>query len=220
MKSIYICLFILFLPGWTYAQWEKQIGVNVIPAIGKSLEVNSEIRENTAYSLNLALGYTFNSRHAGVLDRRLYDGISDLETSGAFVKAGGKIYPFGFKGKSQKASLYVGGFAVLSQYKQNAIRDISYSSYRDPANPDFDHIPVSARGIIVFPAATIGFSSKISRQLMLDWGIQKSFVTGRKDFIGKEFNNYQPGAGTPQRDSYIGYIQGVVSVKYRFDPLR
>lgn len=218
MKFLYLSL--LILPGLAHAQWEKQVGVNVIPAIGKSLEINSEFRENTAYSLNVALGYTFDSRHARVFDKRLYDNIVDLKTSGAFVKAGGKIYPFGFGGKSQKASLYVGGYAVVSKYRQNARKNISSDSYRGPLNPDIDRIPVSADGVIVFPAATIGFTSKIGRKLMLDWGIQKSFVTGRKDFIGKEFNNYQPGAGSPQRDSYIGYIQGVLSLKYRFDPLR
>jgi hypothetical protein len=218
MKFFY--LLVLISPGLAYAQWEKQVGINLIPAIGKSFEVNSELRKNTAYSLNLALGYTFDSRHAGILDRRIYDGVSDLETSGTFVKAGGKIYPFGFGGKSQQANLYVGGYAVISQYKQSAIEGVSPGSYWDPINPIGGKGPVSADGVILFPAATIGFTGKIGRKLMLDCGIQKSFVTGREDFIGKEFNNYQPGAGTPQRDSYIGYIQGVLALRYRFDALR
>jgi hypothetical protein len=212
MKTLFFFLVTLITPIITHAQWKSDIGVNVVPLIAKSLEINSEFRKYPAYSLNLSMGYSFKTGHTGFITNDVYDGIGNRQTSGFFSKAGIRFYPLSLSEKQRKSKFYVGGSLIFSQYKQTASKREWF------ANGDYteDYIPVSTNGNTIFPAVNIGFTHQISRHINLDWGFQKSFVIRKNDYIGLKSRNYQPGAGSPQSDPFIGYLQGIISVRYRF----
>lgn len=193
------------------AQWQASAGINFAPLIARSVELNSEFMKHPGYALNLNIGGTFNTGHVGLIDFKKYDGVTNRRTSGAFVKAGGKLYPSGLSGKQRRNNFYVGALVIVSQYKQSALK-------REFQNGEFSDIsiPSSVEGVTAFPAISFGFVHNISRQLILDWGVQKSFVIRKDDYLGTKMRNYQPGGGSHQSDPFIGYLQGILSLKYRF----
>ncbi|TDE10821.1 hypothetical protein [Dyadobacter psychrotolerans] len=203
--------FVLFVfPSVCLGQWSSQVGLNFAPLISKSLEINSEFSRHAAFSLNANFGYTFKTAYTGQDFRKVHDGVYDRITSGAFGKAGLKFYPANLSGTPGKTNFYVGVFLIVSQYKQTAMRTMLESSYWPSPQ-----VAVTAKGVTYCPAVTIGFTRNMGNHLALDWGLQRSFVY-REDFIGRPRNNYQPGAGSYLFADVLGYLQGILSVKYRF----
>lgn len=210
MRLLFLSVF--FLTSATcHAQWKTSVGINIPPIIAKSAEISSEFRHHPGYSLNLNLGRTFKTSHIGLIDYKVYDGVSQRQTSGTFLKAGARLYPTSISGKQKRNHFFVGAFFVLSQYRQTALqREFSDSEFTDT------YTPVSRKGTVLFPAATIGFQHNLTRFLILDWGVQKSFVLRENNYLGRRDRNYQPGAGSAQSDPFIGYFQGILSLKYQF----
>ncbi|GGN06149.1 hypothetical protein GCM10010967_46660 [Dyadobacter beijingensis] len=194
------------------AQWKTSLGVNIPPVIAKSVEISSELSRHPAYSLNFNIGHTFKTGHTGLIDRKVNDGIRERRTSGTFVKAGVRLYPTSTSGKKKRNHFFVGATLILSQYKQTALRQ---NLLNDTGGIDI-RTPVSVKGTTLFPAATIGFQHNLTKFLILDWGVQKSFVFRENNYLGLKDRNYQPGAGSAQSDPFIGYFQGIVALKYQF----
>ena len=207
MRLLFLSVF--FLTSATcHAQWKTSVGVNIPPIIAKSAEISSEFRRNPGYSLNFNLGHTFKTGHTGLIDHKVYDRISERRTSGTFVKAGVRLYPTSMSAKQKRNHFFLGAFLILSHYRQTALfEELEVSD---------TYTPVSSKGTVLFPAATIGFQHNLTRFLILDWGVQKSFVLRENNYLGRRDRNYQPGAGSAQSDPFIGYFQGILSLKYQF----
>lgn len=211
MKLFSLSLFFLASAS-CHAQWKTSVGINLLPIIAKSAEISSEFSRHPGYSLNLHLGHTFKTGHTGLIDYDVYDGVSQRRTSGTFLKAGARLYPTSISGKQKRNHFFVGAYFILSQYRQTALqRELSQDSQFSDI-----YTPVSRKGSIIFPAGTIGFQHNLTRFLILDWGVQKSFVLRENNYLGRRGRNYQPGAGSAQSDPFIGYFQGIVSLKYKF----
>lgn len=211
MRLFFLSLFFLAFAS-CHAQWKTSIGINIPPIIAKSAEISSEFSRHPGYSLNLNLGNTFKTGHLGLINYKVYDGVSKRQTSGTFLKAGARLYPTLISGKQKKNYFFIGAYFILSQYRQTALQrelseDLEFSD---------TYTPISRIGTIVFPAATIGFQHNLTKFLILDWGVQKSFVLRENNYLGRRDRNYQPGAGSAQSDLFIGYFQGILSLKYKF----
>ncbi|QRR00052.1 hypothetical protein [Dyadobacter sandarakinus] len=206
-------LFLLFLSSVScHAQWKASAGINLPPLIARSVEVSSELSRHPGYSLIFQAGQTFKSSHIGLTDYKVDDRISQRKTSGTFLKAGGRIYPGSLSGKQQRNRFFAGALLIFSHYNQTALmRDLLQDSGFGE-----QYTWVSAKGTTLFPAATIGFQHQLTRSFILEWGVQKSFVIRRDNYLGSRQRNYQPGAGSAQSDPFIGYFQGIVAVKYQF----
>ena len=186
-----------------HAQWKTSVGINIPPIIAKSAEISSEFSRHPAYSLNLNLGHTFKTGHTGLIDYKVYDGLSQRQTSGTFLKAGAKLYPASISGKQKRNHFFIGAYFILSQYRQTALKreqseDLEFSN---------TYTPVSTKGTIIFPAATIGFQHNLTKSLTLDWGVQKSFVLRENNYLGRRDRNYQPGAGSAQSDPFFAIFR-------------
>ncbi|MHA4739616.1 hypothetical protein [Dyadobacter sp. MSC1_007] len=191
-----------------HAQWKASLGLNIAPVLAKSIELSSEFSRHPGYSLDFNLGYIFKTGHIGLIDYKVDDRIRERRTSGTFFKAGARLYPTSMSGKQKRNHFFVGAFLVLSRYKQ--------TGFFEKLEVSDTYVPVSTKGTALFPAATIGFQHHLSRFLRLDWGVQKSFVIRKDDYLGSKQRNYQPGAGSPQSDPFIGYFQGILALKYQF----
>ncbi|MCF2447223.1 hypothetical protein L0657_24930 [Dyadobacter sp. CY345] len=209
MKKGILLFFISCLPSLVSAQWNAQLGVNVIPLIAKTLEVTSEFSHHPGYSLNVNAGYTFKTGFVGIPDYKIYDYISDRQTSGAFLKAGGRLYLRSLTGVQRRTNFFVGAAIIVSQYDQTALRRLVTPNGENTEN----YVDVSAKGVSFCPAFSIGFSRRIGEKFTFDWGLQKALVTRENDFIGTRRRNYQPGAGSGQ-SVFLSYFQGILSLKY------
>lgn len=195
-----------------HAQWKTSVGINIPPIVARSAEISSEFSRHPAYSFNLNLGHTFKTGHTGLIDYKVYDGVSQRRTSGTFLKAGTRLYPASISGKQKRNRFFIGAYFILSQYRQTALQqeqseDLEFSDI---------YTPISRKGTTIFPAATIGFQHNLTKSVILDWGVQKSFVLRENNYLGRRNRNYQPGAGSAQSDPFFGYFQGILSLKYKF----
>lgn len=207
MRLLFTSLFFL-TTSMALAQWKANVGINIPPIIAKSAEISSEFSHHPGYSLNFNVGHTFKTGHIGLLDNDVYDRISQRRTSGTFLKGGARLYPTSFSGKERRSHLFVGAFLIFSQYRQTALFE--------KLEVSDTYVPVSSKGVALFPAATIGFKHHLNRSLILEWGIQKSFVFRENDYLGRRLRNYQPGAGSAQSDPILGYCQGILALRYQF----
>lgn len=216
MKGICLFLFLLSL-NLAYAQKEIQVGVNIPPIIAKTLEVTSTFTTHPGYSINLNAGSTFGTSLSGPWLYDIYDGVGDRKTKGVFLKGGGRLFPFNMTGKKRRGNFYVGGFLILSHYNQEAMqKDLS-----DLNNDYPKETPISAKGTVFAKAFTMGFTHHLNSRLELDWGFQKSFGIKRSDYLGYPDRDYQPGVGTRSMNEwYSKYVQGVLSLRYRFGGTR
>ena len=210
MKKLLQLLILVGIPATSLAQWKADVGLNVVPLIARSVEISSEFSKHPGYSLNFNLGYTFNSSHVGLTDYDVYDFISNRKTSGAFVKFGGRLHLASLGGRERRTNFFVGAQVIASQYRQTAIRE--------PIDGGQNYVgrsAISANGTNVSPAVSLGFTRKITQKFTLEWGVQKSFISQRNDYIGRRARNYQPGMGSGQSDPFIGYLQGILALRYR-----
>jgi len=119
MRKLFLLLFLsIVFQSYCAAQWTRQLGFNVVPVIANSLELVSEFSRHPRYSLNFNAGYTFNTSHVGMIDHKVYDGLSQRKTSGAFAKAGGKLYLTGLNGKQRKTNFYLGLLLLFLNIKR------------------------------------------------------------------------------------------------------
>ena len=145
-----------------------------------------------------------------MIDYDVFDGVKDRKTSGVFAKIGARFYPLSIKGREPRNSFFIGGSAILSQYRQTAMKT-------DVSKIELESIyePTSVKGVTIAPALALGFTTRISKRLFLDWGVQKSFLYRKNDFIGTQRRNYQPGMGSGQSSPFMGYLQGIVAIKFQ-----
>jgi hypothetical protein len=190
------------------AQWQKQVGINVVPLLAQSLEATSEFSHTAWYSLSLDVGYTYRSRYKGIGYREFHDGHNNRTTSGVYARFGPRFYTPGF-GPSKKVRFYVNPLLVFSSYRQQA--DF-VSDVMDQKNTS----PVSARGAVLIPALRVGLSRPVSKRMVIDFGAQKARKPGRDDLFGSPARNYQPGTGAGERFFFNRpYLQGYFALKWR-----
>ena len=211
MRKLLLLLFLIIFHSNCSAQWTRQVGINVVPLIANSVEVVSEFNRHPGYSLNFNAGYTFHTGYVGMIDHKVYDGLSQRKTSGAFAKAGGKLYLTGLNGKQRKTNFYLGLHVIISQYKKTALKRAVDTNYQFTD----EYTPLSSQGVAVNPAISFGFTRRITQNFILDWGLQKAFIAQKNDGFGTSLRNYYPGAGSGQSDPFIGYFQGILALKYR-----
>jgi len=156
-KFLKLFFFVSALPSVTFAQWRADIGINVIPVIANSVEITSEFSRHPGYTFIFNLGYTIQSGHTGLVDHKVYDQISNRKSSGAFLKAGGRIYLASLNGQQRKSNFFVGAKIIVSQYHQTAVMVPI-----DGGQNLEGETPVSSNGVIISPAISLGFTRKLS----------------------------------------------------------
>gem|GEM_PF-6950827 len=211
MKWLFILIGICQIEMAT-AQISKYIGINTPPVLTRTLEITSEIQPHPAYSVTLQTGYTFNTPFTGIDYQLIHEFIHSRRTSGFFYKLGGRAYLLSLGGNERSKNLFIGAMIIGSHYTQSAIYEPN-----DPANPI--NIPKQnreAKGTVFSPAITAGFSVNLSKSLGLDVGVQHALKVKRDDLIGARDRNYQPGMGAKSSDPVLGYVQGILNLKYRF----
>lgn len=197
----FILLSVFFLTTvMAHAQWKASLGLNIPPVLAKSIELSSEFSRHPGYSLDFNLGHTFKTGHIGLIDYKVDDRIRERRTSGTFFKAGARLYPTSMSGKQKRNHFFVGAFLVLLHYEQTGLFE--------KLEVSDTYVPVSTKGTALFPAATIGFRHHLTRFLTLDWGVQKSFVIRKDDYMGNKHRNYQPGGGIASVGSIYRLFSG------------
>jgi hypothetical protein len=201
----------LLLPVMSIGQWTKQIGINVVPIIAKSWEFSSESNKHPGYSLTFNTGATFGAEHNGMVDHKVFDGVSSRRTSGFFLKPGARLYLASLKGRERRSNFYVGGSVIFSQYRQTAMQRV----LQEDGHSSQNKVSILSKGVAICLAFSLGFTRRITDRFSLDWGFQKGFVLRKDDYLGTSKRNYQPGVGSNQSDPFVGYIQGNLSAKFR-----
>ncbi len=187
------------------AQTQKSIGINLVPLIAKTLEINGEVKPKQWFAINAGTGYTFNTNYSGIIRWNIGDNTKDRQTSGWFLKSSFLFYPTGLKGKERKTRFFVGAGLALSTYNQS-LTYIPFGSSEEPERT------MTYKGALLSPIASIGFTSKIASRIYLNWGLQHAFYIPREGVIGTGRYNYQPGLGGQPSE----YLQGIVALKYTF----
>lgn len=193
------------------AQWTAKIGINAAPLIAKTVEVISEFSYHPAFAIQAGAGGTFGTKHIGLIDYKVDDGVENRTTSGAFLKAGGKIYLNNLNGTLHNNSFFIGANAIVSYYHQTALQQNYDQDTRDYLD---SYSPVSAKGVLFVPVVSAGMSHHFSKRLGFDWGVQMPIHMRRSDIPGTDMRNYQPGVGSGQSNPFIGYLQAILLFKY------
>lgn len=207
-KGILILLISCCLSGVCMAQWNTKIGINVVPLITKTLDIESEFSYHPGFAFQVGIGGTFNTSYQGLIHFDVYDGIEDRRTSGAFFKAGGKLYLNNLKGVVHRNNFFIGATGVFSYYHQKAMK-------RDLNTEDIDNVksyPVEVKGLLFAPTISTGFWHRLNDKLSLEWGVQVPLYISRNNFLGLRDRNFQPGLGS---GSLIPYLQGILMLKYQ-----
>ncbi|WP_428659975.1 hypothetical protein [Runella sp.] len=212
MKGLFLLILILFFSGLdeVQAQWRKSVGVNIVfPLTAPALELASELTAHPAYALTLNVGYTHRASFQGF--SKVYDGIYDRKSSGAFVKLGIRSYLFSFANNRPAFNLFIGAQVIGSHYSQTGTLEII-----DPGFSPFPQNPyLKAKGVIWGGAFTGGLTIRLAKRIAFDGGIQYGLQPTRDDYIGKRVFNYQPGFGLSRSGKQVTSIQGIVTVKYQ-----
>ena len=193
------------------AQWQKCVGLNMLPLIARTIELTSEFGPHPAYALTVNVGYTHRSPFDGIVKVKVYDGVKDRQSSGGFLKVGGRLYLLSLTGRQPPVNLFAGAQLIGSQYHQTGTVQI--------IDPGFSPVPqapyVEANGFVWGAAVTGGLTVRMAKRVTLDGGIQYGFQPTRHDYIGDRSFNYQPGFGISRTGSRVTSLQGILTVKYR-----
>ena len=212
-QSLLVLILLVTVPRVVSAQWQKRIGINVIPLAIRTIELTSEFTNHPAYALTFNAGYVHESAFDGLVKSKVYDGVSDRRTSGLFVKAGFRTYLLSLTGKEPAFNLFVGAQLIGSQYRQRGIVSaIDPGFYVGGAPPD---VAVRVSGFLWGTALSGGATVRLSQKLAFDVGIQYGLQPTRTDYIGDREFNYQPGFGISRAGGTVTSVQGILTVKYR-----
>ncbi len=211
-QSLLVLILLVTMPRVVSAQWQKRIGINVIPVAIRTIELTSEFTDHPAYALTFNAGYVHESAFDGLVKSKVYDGVSDRRTSGLFVKAGVRAYLLSLTGKEPAFNLFVGAQLIGSQYRQQAVVQLWDSGFFPNGQP-YENVQVS--GFLWGTALSGGATVRLSKKLAFDMGIQYGLQPTRTDYIGDREFNYQPGFGISRAGSTVTSVQGILTVKYR-----
>ncbi len=189
MKRLTLLLLFSLLTPHVFAQWEKRIGVNLLPISIGSYEVSSEFNRNPHLSLVLNGGYVHKTRHLPLIDYKVGDGVDNRRTSGVFYKVGVRYYVLRPTEVPRKANLFMSALIIGSHYSRTADL-IDYSNLVDPT-----YTKTSQKGFSWGPAMAIGLTFRLSGRFSLDAGVQYSYLMKDDHWLGKKNRNYEPGFG-------------------------
>lgn len=212
-RLLLLMIVLVTIPGVVSAQWQKRIGINLIPLAIRTIELTSEFTNHPAYALTFNAGYVYESAFDGLVKSKVYDGVSDRRTSGLFVKAGIRVYLLSLTGKEPAFNLFVGSQVIASQYRQRGVQSvIDPGFYVGGAPPD---VALQVNGFLWGTALSGGATVRLSRKLAFDVGIQYGLQPTRTDYIGDRAFNYQPGFGISRAGSTVTSVQGILTMKHR-----
>lgn len=207
--------------GEAFAQWETQIGVNLLPLTVRSFEISSEFSRNPHLAITAQAGYLHKTGFTVIWDDKVGDGVGNRRTSGAFYKIGARYYFLKSTVKPRKVTPFIGAMLIGSHYAKTA--DSSY--YSTPLTGERIYTKISRKGFSWGPSMTIGLSFRLSNRLSLDGGMQYSYMINNDDWIGSKARNYEPGFGIRtvgliptsyrQRKFLPTNNQAIVTLKYK-----
>jgi outer membrane protein W len=217
MKKIYLLLLLLAIYGNAAAQWEKRIGVNLLPLTVRSLEITSEFSPKSCFAFTLNAGYVNNTAYEGLSGSKVGDGVTERKTSGIFYKAGARYYFRSYADVPPKVNIFAGLLLIGSNYSKTAYQD----DYVTQTGPE----KVTKSGFSWGPALTAGLTFRINRRIHLDAGVQYGFLPKADRNIGIQSFNYEPGFGASKTPLLIPFIpplailatnsQLIMAVKYQ-----
>jgi outer membrane protein W len=218
MKKIYLIFLLSVLYGSATAQWEKRIGVNLLPLTVRSLEITSEFSPKSCFAFTVNAGYVNNTAYEGLSGSKVGDGVTERKTSGTFYKIGARYYFRRYADIPPKVNIFAGALLIGSHYAKTAYRD-DFIKQTGPQK-------VSKSGFSWGPALTAGLTFRISRSIQLDTGIQYGFLSKADRNIGRGDFNYEPGFGASKTPLLIPFIpplallatnsQAILALKYQF----
>lgn len=191
MKKLYILLLLCLLTVQSFAQWEKQIGVNLLPIAIGSYEVSGEFSHIPQLAIVANAGYLHKTGFEVIWDDDVGDGIENRRTSGAFYKMGVRYYFVRPTAQPRKVKSFVGVLLIGSHYSKTADTTDLNSHFTG----DLIYAKTSRKGFSWGPAISFGLSFRLSSRLSLDTGIQNSYMVRDDDRIGRRSRNYEPGFG-------------------------
>lgn len=206
MKRFGIVVGLLALPLLSLAQASReiQLGVNLLPAFGKTLEITAERRFAPRGAWFVNGGYTFDATGRGCIQCANPDQ-RNLRTGGGFLKIGAKLIASPFA----RTRPYLGGGVLVSAYRKSAEVIVPYYSGTPPR-----YVLVETQGTAFTGFAHAGLTWNWSPRLASDAGAQVIFPWGvkRDTFRWENWDSprggYRPGIGTWP-------LQAIFTVKYR-----
>ena len=221
MKKIYLLFILSALSTETIAQWEKRIGINLLPLSVRSLEITSEFSRRPRFAFTVNAGYVYNSPYEGISGIKVYDGVQNRKTSGPFLKVGSRFYFMKPKVTQKKVNIFAGVLLVGAYYDKKADTEVIYSNF--PTDVIFKK--TTKKGFSWGPAMTAGLTLRINRRIDIDAGIQYGFMIENNQNIGRKDFNYEPGFGTSKTPALLIFVpplallathaQAIVTLKYR-----
>ncbi|MFC5410565.1 hypothetical protein ACFPMF_14655 [Larkinella bovis] len=195
---------------WAQTPWQKTLGLNlVLPPNAHTLEFTSEWSPTPAFALTLNAGYTYKASFRGA--GKVYDGVKNRQSSGAFFKLGGRTYLLSRRNKQPRINVFFGAQLIGSQYRQTATVDVIDPGFSP--NPPDPHPHVN--GFLWGAGLSGGLTLWLAKRVALDGGIQYGFQPLRTDYIGRRIFNYQPGFGLSRSGQRVTSLQGILAIKYR-----
>ena len=221
MKKLCLLPLLCLLTIQSFAQWEKQIGVNLLPLSIGSYEVSAELSQIPQLAIVGNAGYLHKTGYEGIWDEKVGDGIENRRTSGAFYKMGLRYYFVRPTTQPRKVKSFVGVSLIGSHYSKTA----DTTDLNSRLTGDIIYAKTSRKGFSWGPAISFGLSFRLPSRFSLDAGIQNSFMLNEDDWIGRKNRNYEPGFGV-RTSSIIPTIfrhrkffptnsQAIVTLKYR-----
>lgn len=192
--------------------WQGQIGLNLAALPGRSLELATAWGPDlNRWALTLNAGYTYQNQFSLSPSGYACDcGLSNVKTSGAFVKAGLRKDVVRSAKPQANVGLPIGLMLIGSQYRQEG----TISSF--PAG-QIRYTTQSEQGFVVGMALTAALNVRFSPRWNIDMGIQKFVgLKKRTDYLLlANYMTHQPGIGLTNWTSFWPGMQGIVTVNYR-----
>jgi hypothetical protein len=192
MKRYFVGLALLASLTASAQRWESRIGLNLLPLVARTLEVRAALHPTPAWALTLDVGGTLGSRFQGLSLSKVGDDVSGKRrTSGAYLRAGGKVYWKRLANPVAPVSFLTGLSVVASAYRAVArVQDWS-TLPPDPAREETR----TSRGFLWGLGLTGGLAWDLNRRFSHEIGVQYCLHPPRTDYFGLAYRNYQPGMG-------------------------
>ncbi|MVM38246.1 hypothetical protein GO730_12800 [Spirosoma sp. HMF3257] len=197
-------------------QWQGQIGINLAALPGRSFELATAWSPNlNRWAFTFNAGYTYQNHANRIPSGYVCDcGFSALNTSGAFVKVGGRVDAIRSIKPQARIGLPIGIILIGSQYQQEGtIRSIAGGQDR--------YSTQSAQGFILSGGLTAALNIRLAARWNVDLGIQKFIGFKKRDdyLLFANYMTYQPGIGLTNWKNFRPGLQGIVTVNYRLNGL-
>lgn len=191
MKKLYFLSLLCLLKIKSFAQWETQVGVNLLPITIGSYEISAELSHNPQLAIVANAGYLHKTGFEVLWDDKVGDNVKNRRTSGAFYKMGVRYYFVRSTAQPRKVKSFVGAMLIGSHYSKTA----DTTDFNAHWTGDLIYAKTSRKGFSWGPAISFGLNFRLSSRFSLDIGTQNSYMINDDDWIGRKNRNYEPGFG-------------------------